>query len=82
MQLLNCEVGGPTLAVDEGLAEGLMAVEYRLVGCETITDGRDVAGVFESNGNEARFDMSIRVMVFVGGCRSCGEGAEPAAQVD
>ena len=53
IELLDCKGSGGTLAVDEGLAERLVAVKCCLIGGETLADGGDVAGLFESSGDEA-----------------------------
>jgi hypothetical protein len=80
--LLDSKGSGGTLAVDEGLAERLVAVECCLVGGKALADRRNMAGLFESGRDEARLDVGGRVMVIVDGCSGIGEWTEPAAKVD
>lgn len=82
VELLDGFGGAGTFAVDEGLAERLVAVECCLVGGETFADGRNMAGLFESSGDEAGLEVGVGMMVIVGGCGSFSEGTEPVAKVN
>lgn len=73
---------GDTLAVDESFAEWLVGVECGLIGGETFTDVRNVAGFLKSSGDEARLEMTIRMVIVVGDSGVFGEGTQPAAKVD
>lgn len=75
-------VGGDALAVDESFTEWLVGVECGLIGAETFADVRNVAGLFKSSGDEARLEMTIRMVIVVGACGGFSEGTQPAAKVD
>ena len=81
VKLVDGSRRGRTLVVDEGLAERLVAVERCLVGGETFADSGNMPSFFQRSGDEARLDLSVRIMVIARACGRFSEGTKPAAKV-